>query len=158
MLTLTQQVQIILQKTFSGFFMAFLKSTWNGEHFQKKGESSSLSISEIIDSKRGGYLRCLKSLTSEQLSVINLLTGSKHCLNLHGTTINLFFHESGINWAGKSLEKCLLTRWLPSTRILVNIRSKILGLFVNTLTAEYMYSGRNMQTFTQQVQTPLSSK
>ena len=35
------------------------------------------------------------------------------------------------------------------------VRSKILGLFVNTLTAEYTYSGRNMQTLTQQVQTPL---
>ena len=34
----------------------------------------------------------------------------------------------------------------------VLVRSKILGLFVNTLTAEYMYSGRNMQTFMQQVQ------
>ena len=56
---LTQQVQTPLslkQKTFSGFLLAFLKSTLNGEHFQKKGESSSLSISEIIDSKRGGYL------------------------------------------------------------------------------------------------------
>ena len=54
-----QQVQTPLslkQKTFSRFFIAFLKSTRNGEHFQKKGESSSLSISEIIDSKRGGYL------------------------------------------------------------------------------------------------------
>ena len=54
---LTQQVQTQLslkQKTFSWFFIAVLKSTWNGEHFQKKGESSSLSISEIIDSKRGG--------------------------------------------------------------------------------------------------------
>ena len=68
--------------------------------------------------------------------------GRKHCLNLHGTTIILFFHESGINWAGKSLL----------------VRSKILGLFVNTLTAEYTYSRRNMQTFTQQVQTPLSLK
>ena len=28
----------------------------------------------------------------------------------------------------------------------VLVRYKILGLFVNTLTAEYMYSGRNMQT------------
>ena len=37
------------------------------------------------------------------VSVIKLLTGSKHCLNLHGTTIILFFHESGMNWAGKSL-------------------------------------------------------
>ena len=59
MQTLTQQVQTPLslkQKTFSGFLIAFLKSTSNGEHFRKKGESSSLSISEIIDSKRGGYL------------------------------------------------------------------------------------------------------
>ena len=70
MQTLTQQVQTSLslkQKTFqkkgeSGFFIAFLKSTWNGEHFQKKGESSSLSISEIIDSKRGGYLSAWKAL------------------------------------------------------------------------------------------------
>ena len=65
MLTLTQQVQTPLslkQKTFSGFFIAFLKSTLNGEHFQKKGESSSLSISELIDSKRGGYLSSRKAL------------------------------------------------------------------------------------------------
>ena len=65
MQTLTQQVKTPLslkQKTFSGFFIAFLKSRWNGEHFEKKGESSSLSISEIIDSKRGGYLSAWKAL------------------------------------------------------------------------------------------------
>ena len=39
-----------------------MKSAWNGEHFQNKGESSSLSISEIIDSKRGGYLSAWKAL------------------------------------------------------------------------------------------------
>ena len=63
--TFTQQDQTPLslkQKTFSGLFIAFLKSTWNGEHFQTKGEFSSLSISEIIDSKRGGYLRAWKAL------------------------------------------------------------------------------------------------
>ena len=65
MQTFTQQDQTPLslkRKTFSRFFIAFLKSTWNGEHFQKKGESSSLSISEIIDSKRGGYLSAWKAL------------------------------------------------------------------------------------------------
>ena len=65
MQTLTQQVQTPLslkQKTFSGFLIAFRKSTWNGEHFKEKGESSSLSISEIIDSKRGGYLSAWKAL------------------------------------------------------------------------------------------------
>ena len=59
MRTLAQQVQTPLslkQKIFSGFFIAFLKSTLNVEQFQKKGESSSLSISEIIDCKGGGYL------------------------------------------------------------------------------------------------------
>ena len=38
------------------------------------------------------------------------------------------------------------------------VRSKILGLFVNKLTAEYTYSRRNMQTLAQKVQTPLSLK
>ena len=65
MQTFTQQVQTPLslkQKIFSGFFISFLKSTWNEEHFEKKGESSSLSISEIIDSKRRGYLSAWKAL------------------------------------------------------------------------------------------------
>ena len=65
MQTLTQQVQTPLclkQKGVCEFFIGFLKSTWNGEHFQKKAESSSLSISEIIDSKRGGYLSAWKAL------------------------------------------------------------------------------------------------
>ena len=65
MQTFTQQVQTPLsfkQKSFFRFFIAFLKSTWNGEHFQKKGESSSLSISEIMDAKRGGYLTAWKAL------------------------------------------------------------------------------------------------
>ena len=65
MQTFAQQVQTTLslkQKIFSAFFIAFLESTWNGENFQKKGESSSLSISEIIVSKRGGYLNAWKAL------------------------------------------------------------------------------------------------
>ena len=44
------------QKTFSGFFIAFLKCAWNLEHFQKKDEYPSLIISEIIDAERRGYL------------------------------------------------------------------------------------------------------
>ena len=55
----TQQFQILLsqkQKTFSRFFIAFLKCAWNLEHFQKKDEYPSQTISEIIDAKRRGYL------------------------------------------------------------------------------------------------------
>ena len=36
--------------------MAFLEWAWNLEHFQKKDEYPNLIISEIIDSKRRGYL------------------------------------------------------------------------------------------------------
>ena len=44
------------QKTFSRFFIAFLKCAWNLENFQKKDECPSLIISEIIDAERRGYL------------------------------------------------------------------------------------------------------
>ena len=44
------------QKTFSGFFIAFLKYAWNLEHFQKKDEYPSVIITEIIDAERRGYL------------------------------------------------------------------------------------------------------
>ena len=54
-----QQVQTPLsqkQKTFCGFFIAFLKCAWNLEHFEKKDEYPILIISEIMDCERGGYL------------------------------------------------------------------------------------------------------
>ena len=44
------------QKTFSAFFIAFLKCAWNLEHFQKKDEYPSLIISDIIEAERHGYL------------------------------------------------------------------------------------------------------
>ena len=50
------------QKTFSGFFIAFLKCALNLEHFQKKDEYFSLIISEIIDADRRGYLNIYKVL------------------------------------------------------------------------------------------------
>ena len=50
------------QKTFSGFFIAFLKCAGNLEHFQKKDEYPSLIISEIIDAERRDYLTLWKVL------------------------------------------------------------------------------------------------
>ena len=44
------------RKTFSGFFIAFLKCAWNLDHFRKKDEYPSLIISEIIDAETRGYL------------------------------------------------------------------------------------------------------
>ena len=59
MQNLPQQFQTPLsqkQKTFSQFFIEFLKCAWNLEHFQEKDEYHSLIISEIIDAERRGYL------------------------------------------------------------------------------------------------------
>ena len=59
MLNFTQQIEASLsqrQKTFTEFFLSFLKCALNLEHFEKKDEYPSLVISKIIDSERGGYL------------------------------------------------------------------------------------------------------
>ena len=53
----TQQYEALLsqkQKTFSGFFLAFLKCSLNLEHFEKNDEYPSLVSSKVIDSERGG--------------------------------------------------------------------------------------------------------
>ena len=42
-------------KTFSQFFIASMKSTLNSEYFEKKDQSHSLSITEIIDREPGSY-------------------------------------------------------------------------------------------------------
>ena len=58
MLNFMQQLEAPLsrkRKTFSGFFIAFLKYALNLEHLEKKDEYPSLIISRIIDSERGGY-------------------------------------------------------------------------------------------------------
>ena len=42
-------------KTFSQFFIASMKFTLNSEYFEKKDQSHSLSITEIIDCETGSY-------------------------------------------------------------------------------------------------------
>ena len=54
---LTQPTQMQVsrkQKTFSDFFSAFLKSSLNFEHFQKKDDSDSWGISKITESEKQG--------------------------------------------------------------------------------------------------------
>ena len=58
-----QQIQMQLSqepKIFYGFSFPFLKSTSKFEYFEEKEECHSLSISENIDSERGGYLNAKK--------------------------------------------------------------------------------------------------
>ena len=59
MLNFTQQYKALLsqkQKTFSEFFIPFLKCALNLEHFEQKDEYPSLLISRTFDSERGSYL------------------------------------------------------------------------------------------------------
>ena len=59
MLNFTQQLEAQLSqklKTFSLFFIAFLKCAINLEHLEKEDEYPSLVISRVIDCERGGYL------------------------------------------------------------------------------------------------------
>ena len=60
-----QQIQMQLSqkpKTFSAFFIGFLKSKSNFQCFEKKDECHSVSISQIIDSERGDYLNVYTAL------------------------------------------------------------------------------------------------
>ena len=59
MLNFTQQFEAPLsqkQKTFSGFFLPFLKCALNLEQLDKKDVYPILVVSRIIDSEIGGYL------------------------------------------------------------------------------------------------------
>ena len=44
------------KRLFEEFFIAFLKSAWNLEYFEKKDEYPSLIISEMMDCQIGVYL------------------------------------------------------------------------------------------------------
>ena len=60
-----QQLETLLskkRKTFSGFFIEILKCAWNLQHFEKKDESPSLLIYEIIVSERSCYWKGWKVL------------------------------------------------------------------------------------------------
>ena len=59
MLNFTKQLEVPLsqnKRLFLDFFFPFLKCALNLKHFGKKDEYSSLVISKVIDSERGGYL------------------------------------------------------------------------------------------------------
>ena len=131
------------QKTFSEFFIALLKCAWKLEHFQKKRWVSWPNYFPNYWSWKTWLLKRLKGLAFEHNSLMNVLTGSKHCWNPQGTTITLFSRQSEVNWVRKSP---------PS------VWYEMLRLFVNALTADDKYSGSNMQNLRQQFQTPLSRK
>ena len=49
-------------KTWSQFFIEFLKSTLNFDYFEEKDQSQSLSVTEIINCETGSYLNVQKAI------------------------------------------------------------------------------------------------
>ena len=81
-------------KTCSRFFIAFLKSALNLEYFEKKDQSHSLSITEIINCETGSYLRAQKAIFHATLRqktcyrIINTADISREPVSYH-SSINL---------------------------------------------------------------------
>ena len=98
-----QQVQTPLfqkEKTFSDFFIAFLKCAWNLKSFEKKYEYPSLIISQIIDFERGGYLNVWKVLIQNTIRLSTYL----HVPNTAKiSTAALFQYYPFFPWTGDIL-------------------------------------------------------
>ena len=86
--------------------------------------------------------KCLKMLVSEDVSTSNMLNGSKHCLNLHSSTFNIFI--------GK-----LTTYSLKKSFFMI---CKILGPFFNTLTSNVKSSLLNIDNLAQPIHMQLSNE
>ena len=82
--------------------------------------------------------KCLKSAVSQDRLTSNMVYGPKHCWNLRNSTFTIF------------LDHC-------ESKSLVLI-CKILGLLVNTLTADDKYSPLNRHNLFQDLQMILSTK
>ena len=100
-LTIPIQMQLSeKQKTFSQFFSAFLKSSLNFKHFEKKMTLIAFVFWKLLTPKT--WLdKCLKSPVSEDPSTSNMADVPKHCWNLHHTIFIIFIGHSQVHWVGK---------------------------------------------------------
>ena len=68
---------------------------------------SFLNLNKILNilkkANKTVLLKCLKGPVWEHPSAVNVLTGPKHCWNLHDSIDILFFHHLEINWVGKNI-------------------------------------------------------
>ena len=129
-LTIPIQMQLSQkQKTFSQFFAAFLKSSLNFKHFEKKMTLIAFVFWKL-STPETWLDKCLKSPISEDPSTSNMADVPKHCWNLHHTIFIIFIDHCQVNWVGKNLSDwhayswdCLLTHWLPMKSILFLIET-----------------------------------
>ena len=140
-----QQLQTLLSrkpKTFSGFFIAFLKCAWNLEQFEKKDECPGGIISEIIVSE-SGWCWNVKNSCFRTPFCNQRFNGFQTLLEVARQHCYPFFPwiTGKLNWKKTAL-----------------LWSKILSLIANTLTADDKYCCRTLQNFLQQLQTLYSQK
>ena len=130
------------QKAISKFFIAFLKYTSRLEHFEKKYEPSSLSIPEINDPKWSGTYMSKRSYFRTRFVK---------------TRFSRF--ETLLEPARQHYYRLLPWIWdILSWKDSFLVRPEILGLFVNTLTAEYQYSRRSIHNFPHTTSNPVISE
>ena len=107
------------QKTFSQFFVAFLKSTLNFKYFQKNMILIDFVFPKLGTSKTWPG-KCLKSPVSEDLSTSNIVNVPNHCWNRHQSIFIIFIDHCQVKWDEKTLFfqyskswDCFLRHWLP---------------------------------------------
>ena len=100
---LQQHFQTLLsqkQKTFLDF-LYFSEICSKFRAFSKKRWVSYPNYFRNYWSWKTWLLKGVEGLASEPHSLMNVLTGSKHCWNQHDTTITLFSRQFEENWVGK---------------------------------------------------------
>ena len=87
--------------------------------------------------------KCLKSSVSEDPLTSNTVNGPKHCLNLNDSDFTVFIDPSGSNSGWKNLSETYV---------------KMLGLFIDPLTAGEKYSVLNRDNLLHDFQRQLSKE
>ena len=94
--------------------------------FSKKKEASKVKFFWSYWLRNLCLFNCITGLVSESAFTLNLLTSLKNSWNLQKSTCLLLFNNSEPNWVRKSsfspdlrFQNCLITRWLPTTSILL---------------------------------------
>ena len=123
------------QKTFSEFFAAFLKSSLNFEHFQKKDDSHSWGISEITDSEKHGYIKSKKYRFKGSFGKQH----GKRAQTLLKFAWEHLYHIYSSLWRQFTCKKSLLVTW------------KISRVFPKTMSADGNYSVFNRDNLTQPI-------
>ena len=126
-------------KIISAVFIAFIKSFWNFVYFEKKDQLHILNHSQVIDSEKCSYL----NLTSNCFRTPFWSECVHPSQTLPSSAWQHFYLSSPLIQDKLSWETC------------PQIRSKILGLFVNTLMTDSTYSPRDWEKFPQWLQTQL---